>query len=415
MSSLRDEGIEVVPVIGGFRYNLPLRAGKPVKIAGLAIGIFGVVVTTFMLFWMSGPLQGFFRDPGVTRWISLAFGLFGLGGLIPGLAMLLGGLGAAAGWSRCAVEVAGLELKLIERCGLLRWTWARNLADLRELCLMYNTGFAGVADGETPRSPMPGFGAMTAMSYNPKKTIHIGLGYPDSVLWALGAELSERTKLPLKRDTLAADEKTDETAGDRPRVAAEQAADRLAAERPPKTDIVIQQLANGIGLSVPPAGLVRGSKGLFVFAIIWLAFCALIFGVMGVAAMKGDPKGDAPPMAVFAFAAVFIAIGVGMLIGAINMGTRRALIAVTGGALTIRRIGLRKTREWRFDRGEVAAVRMGRSGMEVNDKPVMELQIVCKDGKKVGFLSQRNEGELLWIAAGLRQALDVRAEPPARP
>jgi hypothetical protein len=58
---------------------------------------------------------------------------------------------------------------------------------------------------------------------------------------------------------------------------------------------------------------------------------------------------------------------------------------------------------------------LGRSGMEVNDKPVMELQIVCKDGKKVGFLSQRNEGELLWIAAVLRQALDVRAEPPARP
>jgi hypothetical protein len=363
-----------------------------------------------MVGWMSGPIRGFFASEGGFRWFSLAFGLLGLGGLVPGLGMLLAGLGAIAGRSQCEVTVAGAQIRLTERCGLVRWSWVRQLADLTALDLSWHAlASAGSRQDATAAVAGQGLGSLAAVSDKPGlPALQMAVGYPKTVLQTFAREMAERTRLPLTADDADDREETDVAA-------VERAEDLRAAERPPATDIVAQSLANGIGLSVPPAGLVRGSKGLFVFAIIWLAFCALIFGVMGVAAMKGDPKGDAPPMAVFAFAAVFIAIGVGMLIGAINMGTRRALIAVTGGALTIRRIGLRKTREWRFDRGEVAAVRMGRSGMEVNDKPVMELQIVCKDGKKVGFLSQRNEGELLWIAAVLRQALDVRAEPPARP
>jgi hypothetical protein len=410
MGSLRDAGIEAVSVTGGFRYVLPRRTGTPVRVVGWVLAGFGGLATLFMVGWMSGPIRGFFASEGGFRWFSLAFGLLGLGGLVPGLGMLLAGLGAIAGRSQCEVTVAGAQIRLTERCGLVRWSWVRQLADLTALDLSWHAlASAGSRQDATAAVAGQGLGSLAAVSDKPGlPALQMAVGYPKTVLQTFAREMAERTRLPLTADDADDREETDVAA-------VERAEDLRAAERPPATDIVAQSLANGIGLSVPPAGLVRGSKGLFVFAIIWLAFCALIFGVMGVAAMKGDPKGDAPPMAVFAFAAVFIAIGVGMLIGAINMGTRRALIAVTGGALTIRRIGLRKTREWRFDRGEVAAVRMGRSGMEVNDKPVMELQIVCKDGKKVGFLSQRNEGELLWIAAVLRQALDVRAEPPARP
>jgi len=67
----------------------------------------------------------------------------------------------------------------------------------------------------------------------------------------------------------------------------------------------------------------------------------------------------------------------------------------------------------RFEPGEVMAVRMGPSGMEVNDRAVMELQIRRANGNKLGVLSQRREDELQWLAAILRQALNVRAEPTA--
>ena len=62
-------------------------------------------------------------------------------------------------------------------------------------------------------------------------------------------------------------------------------------------------------------------------------------------------------------------------------------------------------RAWRA--GELSAIRIGPSGMSVNDVPVMELQIHPKDGKKVGLLSQLDDEEIDWIAAHLRKALNV--------
>ena len=411
MSTLRDEGIEVVPVTGGFRYVLPKRGGKPVRTAGWVIGGFGAFATAFMVLWMSGPLRAFFESRGGDRWFSLVFGLFGLGGLVPGLAMLFGGIGAAAGWSYCEVEVAGPDIKVIERFGLVRWSWSRRLVDLTGFEVSHDRMARIGPDGKAAAVTVsPGFGGVTTISDKPKPApLHIAWGYPNALVQALANEMSERTKLPV----MANAEDEDDEEGDV--VAAESAEDRRVTEKPPKSDIVVQALADGVGLSVPPAGLWRGTKGLFVFAIFWDLICTVILVAMILAAVKAGPKGNAPPFPVFVFIGVFIAIGVAIMFAAINMGTRRALMAVTKGVLTIRQIGIYKTREWRFAAGEVAAVRMGRSGMEVNNKPVMELQIVPRDGKKVGVLGQRSDDELLWLAAILRQALNVRSEPPIQP
>ena len=47
--------------------------------------------------------------------------------------------------------------------------------------------------------------------------------------------------------------------------------------------------------------------------------------------------------------------------------------------------------------------------MEVNDRPVIELQIHPRQGKKAGLLGGRDEAELRWLATRLRQALQVPA------
>lgn len=49
------------------------------------------------------------------------------------------------------------------------------------------------------------------------------------------------------------------------------------------------------------------------------------------------------------------------------------------------------------------------AAMEVNERPVIELQIHPVVGKKAGFLAGRDEAELRWIAAHLRRALKVPA------
>ena len=43
--------------------------------------------------------------------------------------------------------------------------------------------------------------------------------------------------------------------------------------------------------------------------------------------------------------------------------------------------------------------------MKVNDRPVKELQIIPKTGKKTGCLNQLSDAELVWIASELRKAI----------
>jgi hypothetical protein len=57
----------------------------------------------------------------------------------------------------------------------------------------------------------------------------------------------------------------------------------------------------------------------------------------------------------------------------------------------------------------LTAIRADASSMEVNHRPVIQLQIHPRAGKKVGLLSGRNEDELRWMATRLRRALNVPA------
>jgi hypothetical protein len=69
-----------------------------------------------------------------------------------------------------------------------------------------------------------------------------------------------------------------------------------------------------------------------------------------------------------------------------------------------------KQLEWRRD--EIAAIRADTSGMEVNNRPVIELQIHPLSGKKVGLLAGRKEEELRWMATRVGRALNVPTRKP---
>ena len=121
-------------------------------------------------------------------------------------------------------------------------------------------------------------------------------------------------------------------------------------------------------------------------------------------------KGAQDPKAIWAipaFLGLFWLAGIGLLLGGLNMGLRRAAIAFTSGTLMVIQTGLfgSKQRQWMYD--AVAAVRAGPSGMTVNDQPVLELQIFGKEPSKFGMLAGRGDPELLWLASELREALGV--------
>jgi hypothetical protein len=90
------------------------------------------------------------------------------------------------------------------------------------------------------------------------------------------------------------------------------------------------------------------------------------------------------------------------------MGRRHAALAVAGGTLMVMQTGIfgKKQREWPL--GEIAAIRVGPTGIRVNGVPVLELQIRGRSGKKLGLLAGRKADELEWLAEELRLAARMR-------
>jgi hypothetical protein len=118
-----------------------------------------------------------------------------------------------------------------------------------------------------------------------------------------------------------------------------------------------------------------------------------------------NSAGAWPPWPVILFVLVFWGVGVGLLYGAVNMGRRQVIIDVVDGGLLITRGTLRGIQQHEWAAGDIREVRVGPSGMEINGRPVHELQIVPVSGKPVGLLSQRSDEELAWISSVVRSAM----------
>ena len=177
--------------------------------------------------------------------------------------------------------------------------------------------------------------------------------------------------------------------------------------QPANSPITIERFSDGLTITVPPAGLGKGTHGLFAFAILWNGFMGVFTPLLliGVFSGKGVEKGAA--LIAPAVLSLFWLVGIGILLGALNMGRRRAAIAVTGGALMVIQTGIFGTKQRQWVATEVRKICAGQSGMEVNDKPILELQIYGQSGGKFGLLAGRADEELRWIASELRTALGI--------
>src|SRR5262245_6673640 len=182
-----------------------------------------------------------------------------------------------------------------------------------------------------------------------------------------------------------------------------------SANSPPPagSQITIERFPDGLTIQIPPAGLWRGTHGFFAIALIWNAIIGFITLIMLGVLLGSDAKKEKAVWAIPAFLSIFWLVGIGLLLGSLNMGRRRAAIAVTGGTLMIIQTGLFGSKQRDWPAGEVEAVCAGPSGMTVNDIPVLELQIFDGGANKFGLLAGRSDAELHWLANELRSALSV--------
>jgi hypothetical protein len=377
------------------RYDFPVRPVGWFRVLGLLPIGFGLY-----FLWTPGQtvlesiqrlIQGN-RDFG-----TLLFSLFPLLFVVAGCIPLILGLFVLFG--RCRVEWREGTLRSSERVGPFRWTRRmprKNIQKLEVIATMSRTGNA-------PPKELENFSLLTVL-YEDGTRKFLVLGYPKDWLLAVAQELKSRigsASLTSESPEVEVVEQLEEP---------EQKDDSIF-EQPAGSTIQFQQLRSGIRLSVPAAGLWKGSKGLFFFALLWCAFCGVFTGLFLFDHFK---KEEALTSGFWVFVPLFWFAGLGMLAGAINMGRRRAEVLAESGRLQIQTTGLFGTKQREWARGEVAAVRMDASGMEVNERPVLELQVHPVTGKKAGFLAGRDEAELRWMAALLRRALQVPARPVER-
>jgi hypothetical protein len=310
--------------------------------------------------------------------------------------VLLIGLAVTFNLGHSEIHITPDRLRAIEVLGPFRLGLSRRLDDLRRFGLtpLKVTGKNGVES--TPF----GADAMLLRAEGPgSRFLLIAPGYPAGVLEVLAHDLSLRVPAAASPRTapvplpVVVETPDGEVVGGEPPV-----------EKPARTTISFQDVADGFAITVPPAGLWRGSKGLFFFALLWNGFV----GAFMVVALRSSSGAGA--MGIFLFLSLFAAIGIGILLLSIHMGRMRTLIVSAKGRLALRRISPLRRKEETWAIPEILAVRIGPSGMEVNDRPVPELQIHLRSGRKVGLLAERSDEEIRWLAWLIRQRLNVPAQ-----
>lgn len=182
--------------------------------------------------------------------------------------------------------------------------------------------------------------------------------------------------------------------------------------RPAETAIEVETFADGVTIKVPPAGIWKGSSGLFVFSLAWNGAMFLFTGLCILAILGDNVKGDNSVWLAPLFLSIFWAVGVVVLCIAINMGLRKAAIAIADGALMVIQSGPFgvKRQEWSVD--TIHDISVGPSGMKVNHIDVLELQIHSQNRPKYGMLAGRTNAELYWLAKVLSSALEAPHDEP---
>ena len=296
---------------------------------------------------------------------------------------------------RTRLVVTRHHLIVTEIAGPLRWSRKMRLAEIERL----EVGVPDDSRDTVNLAVLSRLGATTAVLKSGKKRMLL-LGYPKEWIEAVTSELSELmrqqgvagivTHVHLQKK----DEKT--------------LPQDIAAPKPAGTNVSMENRGNGVLITIPPSGLRKGAKGLFSFAVIWCVFMAVFTAapLWGKAAAKKSVT--AFNHVFLLFIGFFWLIGLAMLLGAWNLGRRRATILAEHGDLRVEQKGLFGTKIHQWRRGDIAGVRADTSGITVNDVPLLQIQVHPRTGSKVGLLTGRPEDELRWIAAEMRRALDLR-------
>jgi hypothetical protein len=366
-------------------YHLPARPLGWVRILGL-------IPLGFSALWIGGigrmlwpQLHQLINNHSSSNYIICGFLFcFVLAGCAPagmGLMIMLG---------RGRIRWRDNRLTASEMLGPLAWPKRLPRGTIKRFLVLGT--FLGDNGNAVTAGPLSSLGALMA-EYESSPRRALAIGYPRPWLEAIARDLSPRMGLAQTVPSVKVLTGLASTAAEN------------VTEKPANSSVIVQNHPGGITLDIPPPGFRKGTGGLFFFAIIWCSFVAAMIAAILFGHTSG-PQNKLPPLL---FMSVFSMVGIGMLLASINMAKRRITLTAGPSELTIVTAGPFGVKRRDFRRPDIASVRVGRSNIESNHRPWMELQVHLTTGKKEGFLAGRDEEELGWIAAELRKAMGMQA------
>ncbi|MBI1345225.1 hypothetical protein GC163_02935 [bacterium] len=381
---------ELTEGIDETRFVLPRRnLGRFRGLAWIPI-LMSFVIGGFMVFWTVGFAGGMVQA-------------FGPGGAMAGLVALPGFLGAASLLSlglfvllgHAELLVTHDQLVCIERCGLLRWR--RHIATEKVEQFLVQSSFEVTRNGVKEVQHFENFACLMAKTLGGKPRWLV-VGYPRDWLLGLATELAGQLNRELAQDSVQSERV----------VAVEEVLVSDTGpvelwEQPAGSPIIREDIPGGFSLLVPAPGVWKGSAGLFTFSLFWCGFMVIFTYMAGEFRFQAKANIAEIDWFFVVFALCFWAIGIGLMVAAINMGRRQAVIAATADQIKLMQSSLFGTSRKEWFLADLQNVQLGPSGMSVNDVPVMQLHIIEANGKKFGMLTGRDEAELEWMATHLRQ------------
>ena len=339
------------------------------------------------------------------------------GGVTPGV--LLGGFsgggmgltGVGMRFARGVIELNGDQLRAGDR--LLGFGWMRTYATSGLRRLQVSTSTATTNGG--PPKPMPNFALLIGTDHDDnayrRGDAVLAWGYPRDWLRVVADDLAERLPSDARVDggtrgrVRVVETLADGTDGADPE-------DESVPPQPAESRVLVERGDDHLNF------IVAGGRdhGLGAFAWIWNGFVAVFVVVM---AAKGVSGGFATRdlLVLAGVLLLFGGVGVGVAATAFRWRRTRTILDIAGhgptASLTLRTDAPftgERVRRWSVK--ELAAVRVDRSGMEVNDRPVMHLRLCPVEGKRVGTLASLSHAELSWIAAEIRHQTGLPRRAP---
>lgn len=395
----------------GTRWQLPHRPWGAARLMPWIVMTVGIAVAAIFGITNSITLPNFSDDIVSAIFDLIALLMQAIPTLI-GLGLVL--LGLILMRARTTITLTGSQLQTTDHLGPLRWT--RRLDTTKITGFEINVGTTSTNGG--PKQPTNNVTFLIAHTNRPAKIAKqqgaakhatrdfiVTWAYPKAWMQELADTLADN--IEYANPGLENLEITTTLGSGEDR---QQPDTETPVDPPSDTRITIQPETDGLTITIPPAGIMRGSKGLGCFAVLWNGFILFMLGGIVLTMLNSHKPGVSGPDSpwVLLFFLPFIAVGVGIAWYSIHAGKSHASLVVLGNGgdailAYYRNSPVRKPRELNWPVNELSHIRVDDSNMSVNDKPIQELQIHPKRGKKVGLLAQLDDEELRWIAYELRR------------